>query len=46
MMTETNRKDIQKAMAYDLLHILKQDKTYTLDELKRLLDSYIDEERP
>lgn len=41
--TENERKDIQKAMAYDLLCILKQDpeKTYTAKELESLIDAYI-----
>ncbi len=43
MPTENERKDVQKAMAYDLLRILKQDpeKTYTVKELERLIDAYI-----
>jgi len=44
MATENDRKDIQKAMAYDLLKILKQipdKKNYTLEELERLIDAYI-----
>ena len=43
MPTENERKDIQKAMAYDLLWILKQDldKTYTVEELEKLIDAYI-----
>ncbi len=43
MPTENERKDIQKAMAYDLLRILKQDldKTYTVEELEKLIDAYI-----
>ncbi len=43
MPTENERKDIQKAMAYDLLRIFEQepDKTYTLAELKKLIDAYI-----
>ena len=34
---------IQKATMYDLKRILEQepDKTYTVEELKRLIDSYI-----
>ena len=34
---------IQKATMYDLLKILKEtpDKTYTLAELEKLIDSYI-----
>lgn len=43
MPTETERKDVQKAMAYDLLQILKKDpnKTYTAEELEALIDAYI-----
>ena len=43
MPIENERKDIQKAMAYDLLRILKQDpeKTYTAKELESLIDAYI-----
>ena len=43
MPTENERKDVQKAMAYDLLRILKQDpdKTYIAAELEKLIDAYI-----
>ena len=43
MPTENERKDVQKAMAYDLLRILKQDpdNTYTAAELEKLIDAYI-----
>ena len=43
MPTENERKDIQKAMADDLLRILKQnpEKTYTAEELEKLIDAYI-----
>ena len=43
MPTENERKDIQKAMAYDLLRIFEQtpDKAYTPKELKELIDAYI-----
>ena len=43
MPTENERKDVQKAMAYDLLRILKQDpdKTYTAAELEKLIDAYL-----
>lgn len=43
MPIENERKDVQKAMAYDLLCILKQDpdKTYTTKELESLIDAYI-----
>lgn len=43
MPDENERKDVQKAMAYDLLRIFKQDpdKTYTAAELETLIDTYI-----
>lgn len=43
MPTENERKDIQKAMAYDLLRILKKSpgKSYTYEELEKLIDAYI-----
>ena len=43
MPPENERKDVQKAMAYDLLRILKQepDKVYTAKELEALIDAYI-----
>ena len=43
MPIENERKDIQKAMAYDLIRIFEKDpeKTYTAEELKRLIDAYI-----
>ena len=43
MPAENERKDVQKAMAYDLLRIFEQnpDKTYTPKELKDLIDAYI-----
>lgn len=43
MPTENERKDVQKAMAYDLIRIFEQDpdKTYTLEDLKKLIDAYI-----
>lgn len=42
-MTETELKNLQKAMAYDLIRIFEQDpnKTYTAEELKKILDAYI-----
>lgn len=45
MPTENERKDIQKAMAYDLLKIFKKDpaKSYTYEELEKLIDAYISE---
>lgn len=41
--TGNDRKDIQKAMAYDLLRIFRKDpeKTYTSEELEKLIDAYI-----
>ena len=43
MPAENERKDVQKAMAYDLLRILKEDpdKTYTYADLEKLIDAYI-----
>ena len=43
MPVENEHKDIQKAMAYDLLRIFRQDseKTYTYRELEKLIDAYI-----
>ena len=43
MPTENERKDVQKAMAYDLIRIFEAnpDKTYTTAELKKLIDAYI-----
>lgn len=43
MPTENERKDIQKAMAYDLLRVFKQepDKTFSYEELEKLIDAYI-----
>ena len=43
MPTENERKDVQKAMAYDLLRILKQEpqKAYSAEELEKLIDAYI-----
>ena len=43
MPDEHQRKDIQKAMAYDLIRIFERDpdKTYTTKELKELIDAYI-----
>ena len=42
-MTETELKNVQKAMAYDLNRIFEQDpdKTYTAAELKKIIDAYI-----
>ena len=43
MPIENERKDIQKAMAYDLLRIFREDpeKTYTIEELEKLINEYI-----
>ena len=43
MPTENERKDIQKAMAYDLLRIfeLNPDMLYTPKDINDLLDAYI-----
>ncbi len=43
MPTENERKDAQKAMAYDLLRIFKEnpEKTYSYEELEKLIDAYI-----
>lgn len=43
MSNENERKDVQKAMAYDLLRIFKQepDKSYSYEELEALIDAYI-----
>lgn len=45
MPVENERKDIQKAMAYDLIRIFEKDpeKMYTIEELKHLIDAYISE---
>ena len=46
-MNEIDRIDIQKAMAYDLLRILKQEpkKAYSAEGLEKLIDAYITEVR-
>ena len=43
MSNENERKDVQKAMAYDLIRVFEQkpDKTYSVKELKDLIDAYI-----
>ena len=43
MPTEDERKDVQKAMAYDLLRILEAnpEKTYSVKELEQLIHAYI-----
>lgn len=42
-MTETELKNTQKAMAYDLNQIFRRDpdKTYTAAELESIMDAYI-----
>ena len=44
MSTETERKDVRKSMAYDLLRIIKEDpeRTYTVKELGQLIHTYIE----
>lgn len=43
MPAESERKDVRKAMAFDLLQIFKAepDRTYTPEELERILVTYI-----
>ncbi|MCI8677637.1 MAG: hypothetical protein HFF46_04785 [Lawsonibacter sp.] len=43
MPAENERKDIQKAMAYDLIRIFEANpqKAYDAAELKKLIDAYI-----
>ena len=43
MSNENERKDVQKAMAYDFIRLFEQkpDKTYSVKELKDLIDAYI-----
>ena len=43
MQSSSERKDIQKVMAYDLLRIFEKnpEKIYTAAELKELIDAYI-----
>lgn len=43
MGTETERRDTRMAMAYQLISVLeqKEDKTYTLDELKEILNALV-----
>ena len=42
-MTETELKNTQKAMAYDINRILKQEpgRTYTAEDIEKILDAYI-----
>lgn len=42
--TEAERQDTRKAMAYDLLQILKRNekgKTYTYEEIEALIEAYL-----
>ena len=42
--TEAARQDTRKAMAYDLLYILKRNekgKTYTYEEIEALIEAYL-----
>lgn len=44
MPTERESNDVKKAMAYDLLRILKDadaSKTYTAEEIEKIIDAYI-----
>lgn len=43
MPTEKERLDVLKSMAFDLMEIFEEnpDKTYTVDELKKLISAYI-----
>lgn len=45
MLSEIDRMDIRKAMAYDLLIMFREipGKTYTCAELEKLIDAYITE---
>lgn len=43
-MTEAERQDIRKAMAFDLLQILSEkpeQTTYTVEEIKKLIKVYV-----
>ncbi|MCI8879299.1 MAG: hypothetical protein HFH27_04880 [Clostridiaceae bacterium] len=44
MPTESERKDIRKSMAYDLLRIIHEnpEKSYTAEELEQLIHTYLD----
>ena len=43
MPAENERKDVRKAMAYDLLRIFRENpgKTYCYEDLEALIDAYI-----
>lgn len=42
--TEKERQDVQKAMAYDLLKLLRKDteKTYSYQEIEDIIDAYVE----
>lgn len=45
MGTESERQDTKKAMAYDLIRILRanpKQETYTADEVEKLINTYIE----
>ena len=44
MSTESDKMETRKAMAYDLIDILEanpQQQTYTIDEIKKMIKTYI-----
>ncbi|WP_166544543.1 hypothetical protein [Acutalibacter sp. 1XD8-36] len=43
MFTENERRDVRKAMAFDLMQIFRAEpgKTYTLEEIEKLLVAYV-----
>ena len=42
--TDKERKDVQKAMAYDLLKLLRKDteKSYSYQEIESIIDAYVE----
>ncbi len=42
--TDKERKDVQKAMAYDLLKLLRKDteKSYSYREIESIIDAYVE----
>ncbi len=42
--TERERQDVQKAMAYDLLKLLRKDteKSYSYEEIEKIVDAYVE----
>lgn len=43
-LTETERQDVRKAMAFDLCHIVDENvekETYTKEEIKKLITVYV-----